>query len=210
VSDLTRTLQDAIHLVQRLGLRYLWVDSLCIVQNDEEDWLREAGRMAAVYEGSYLTIAASASKDGAGGCFVNQETQSLIRVPCNTTDPSKDHMYFGVRKDDHPARRLFDGPLHNLAWVLQEHLFARRTVQFAEDQIYWECDKYLIGQDRTDGRGIVELEVPMRSLLVCILGGFLGPECMPHLVKSPPQEKFDRADSYSWWANLVKYLVIVA
>jgi hypothetical protein len=166
--------------------------------------------MAAVYEGSYLTIAASASKDGAGGCFVNQETQSLIRVPCNTTDPSKDHMYFGVRKDDHPARRLFDGPLHNLAWVLQEHLFARRTVQFAEDQIYWECDKYLIGQDRTDGRGIVELEVPMRSLLVCILGGFLGPECMPHLVKSPPQEKFDRADSYSWWANLVKYLVIVA
>lgn len=205
VSDLTRTLQDAIHLVQRLGLRYLWVDSLCILQDDEEDWLREAGRMAAVYEGSYLTIAASASKDGSGGCFVNQETQSLIRVPCDTNDASKGHMYFGVRKDDNPVRRLFDGPLNNRAWVLQEHLFARRTVHFAEDQIYWECDKYLIGQDRSDGRGIIELNVPTRSLLICILGDFLGPECMPHLVKSPPQDKFDRGDFYSWWANLVKH-----
>lgn len=206
ISHLTKTVQDAIQVVRNLGLRYLWVDSLCIIQDDKEDWLREAGRMASVYEGSYFTIAASASKDGSGGCLVSQATKSLVRVPCEIDDASKGYMYFGVKEDKDPTKRLFDGALNKRAWVMQEHLFARRTIHFAEDQLYWECDKYLMGQERNTGdRALVEMRVPMRAFLLCILGDFLGPELMPHLVKDPPQDKFELADYHSWWLNMIEF-----
>jgi len=62
-----------------------------------------------------------------------------------------------------------------------------------------------MGQDRSNPRSTLELEIPTRALLVCMLGDFLGPTRMPHLVKVPPQEPFYRADYYSWWANAVRY-----
>jgi hypothetical protein len=204
IMELPKTIQDAVFIVRKLGLRYLWVDSLCIIQDDEDDWLREAGRMAAVYEGAYLTIAASASADGSGGCFVGRELQELVRFPNQKGDATSGHMYLGISDED-AAERMFDGPLNARAWVLQEHLFARRTVHFAADQIYWECDKFLMGQDRSNPRSILELEIPTRALLCCILGDFLGPSRMPHLVKVPPQEPFGRSAYYSWWANTIRY-----
>jgi hypothetical protein len=160
--------------------------------------------MAAVYEGAYLTIAASASTDGSGGCFMSREPQELVRLPCQKGDAASGYMYLGIVDED-AALELFHGPLNARAWVFQEHLFARRTIHFAADQMYWKCDEYLMGQDRPDARSMVELEIPTRSLLCCILGDFLGPGRMPHLAKVSPQEHFDRADYYSWWANTVRY-----
>lgn len=204
VTGFPKTIQDAIFIVRRLGLRYLWVDSLCIVQDDKTDWLREAGRMAAVYEGAYLTIAASASEDGSGGCYVDRCPQELVRVPCQKDDAAAGHMYFGV-VDKKAAEKMLRGPLNSRAWVLQEHLFARRTVHFAADQIYWECDKYIMGQDQQSCRSTLELDFPTRAFLYCILGDFLGKDRMPHLVKDPPQALFSRADYYSWWVNTIRY-----
>ena len=163
IMELPKTIQDVVFIVRKLGLRYLWVDSLCIIQDDEDDWLQEAGRMAAVYEGAYLAIAASASADGSGGCFVSREPQELVRFPCQKGDETSGHMYLGIVDED-AAERIFHGPLNARAWVLQEHLFARRTVHFAADQIYWECDKFLVGQDRSNPRSILELEIPTRAL----------------------------------------------
>ncbi|PVH86185.1 hypothetical protein DL98DRAFT_357004, partial [Cadophora sp. DSE1049] len=54
-----RVLQDAISVTRGLGIRYIWIDSFCIVQDWRADWEREAARMAGVYRDSYLTIAAS-------------------------------------------------------------------------------------------------------------------------------------------------------
>jgi hypothetical protein len=66
-TQLPKTLQDAIFLVRYLGIRYLWADCLCIVQDDKADWEREASRMADVYSNAYLTIAATrASHCGEG------------------------------------------------------------------------------------------------------------------------------------------------
>ncbi|KAK5686529.1 hypothetical protein LTS10_002649 [Elasticomyces elasticus] len=62
-SKIPRTIQDATRLTRRLGVRYLWVDALCIVQNDPDDWTTEAARMANVYEGAHLVIAATSSPD---------------------------------------------------------------------------------------------------------------------------------------------------
>jgi len=94
ITDLPNTVQDAAFVVRKLGLRYLWVDSLCIIQDDEDDWLREAGRMVAVYEGAYLTIAASVSSDGSGGCFVSRKPQEIV---CRRVRSSWSHVSWNRR-----------------------------------------------------------------------------------------------------------------
>lgn len=66
---LPRTFQDAIGLVHRLGFEYLWIDSLCTIQDDEEDWRQESSNMASIYASASLTIAATRSKDAHGGLF---------------------------------------------------------------------------------------------------------------------------------------------
>ena len=56
---LPRTFQDAIVVTRRLGFRYLWIDSLCIIQDSHEDWIRESETMQNVYANCVLTVAAS-------------------------------------------------------------------------------------------------------------------------------------------------------
>jgi hypothetical protein len=68
-SSLSKTFRDAVIVSRHLGFRYLWIDSLCIIQDDKQDWEREAARMALIYKGSQLTIAVTSSKDGSEGCF---------------------------------------------------------------------------------------------------------------------------------------------
>lgn len=66
---LPRTFQDAADFASRLGIRYLWIDSICIIQGDQGDWLRESARMYHVYGNAYLTLAASHAYDANGGLY---------------------------------------------------------------------------------------------------------------------------------------------
>jgi hypothetical protein len=68
-TELTNTFCDAIYITRSLGLDYLWIDSLCIIQDDEQDWQRESALMSRVYGGSTINIAAAGSFDGNGGCL---------------------------------------------------------------------------------------------------------------------------------------------
>ncbi|KAK7715694.1 hypothetical protein SLS63_011281 [Diaporthe eres] len=58
---LTKTFQDAVEVCRSLKIKYIWIDSLCIIQNNPEDWENEAARMADIYENAYITIAATKS-----------------------------------------------------------------------------------------------------------------------------------------------------
>jgi hypothetical protein len=69
VSLLPKTFSDAILITRKLRFRYLWIDSLCIIQDDEADWQLESKKMAKIYENSALTISASAAHDAEYGCF---------------------------------------------------------------------------------------------------------------------------------------------
>ena len=71
-SRLSATFQDAITITQGLGYRFLWIDSLCIVQDSPEDWESESALMGDIYRGSVCTISALGAEDGDGGCFVKQ------------------------------------------------------------------------------------------------------------------------------------------
>ena len=69
ITELTKTFQDAIFITRRLGFDYLWIDSLCIIQDSVEDWEAESFLMSNVYGGSTLNIAAASAIDGSKGCF---------------------------------------------------------------------------------------------------------------------------------------------
>ena len=67
IHDLSPTLRHAILVVRRLGFQYLWVDSLCIIQQSKQDWDIESGRMANIYQNSVLTIAAPQAQSSMEG-----------------------------------------------------------------------------------------------------------------------------------------------
>lgn len=207
ISILSKTAQDAIHITRELGVRYLWIDSLCIVQDDKEDWLREARCMASVYEGAYCTIAATAAKDGTMGCYVPREAQTLVCLPCQPEDLDAGNMYFGV-PDENAVEELLKGPLNSRAWVLQERLFSRRTIHFAADQVYWECDNMFVGENGIASRrsGVDHGFWTTRSLLYCVLEGILGSERMPRLSTPRPKDDFPftKKEFYTIWAQLVR------
>jgi Heterokaryon incompatibility protein (HET) len=80
-SKLPRTFQDAVQVTRDLLIRYLWIDSLCIIQDSETDWIQEAATMADVYRHSWCNIAATKAKDGRDGCFGRRDIRSVI--PCS-------------------------------------------------------------------------------------------------------------------------------
>jgi hypothetical protein len=67
LDTLPKTFQDAVCLTRNLGVRYLWIDSLCIVQDSEEDWRLQAAEMGSIYRHSWCNIAATGAKDGRDG-----------------------------------------------------------------------------------------------------------------------------------------------
>lgn len=203
VRALSKTIQDAVYVAHSLSIRYLWVDYLCIVQQDDDDFHRESRTMASVYEQASFTIAATAARNGTEGCFRRIPSQGLVTVRANPDDPASGVMYFGV-KDKSVEESIFKAPLNRRGWVLQEHLFSRRTVHFAADQMYWECNKMFVGEDRSDARDVADMKgFPTRLLVSSVLDNCRG---FQRTRQPRNQDNFDVfIDVHRSWAQLVKY-----
>jgi hypothetical protein len=79
VDQLPKTFQDAILITRRMGHKFLWIDSLCILQDDLEDWGREAVKMASISAFSSLNIAATAATDGRVERFFDRDVARVQR-----------------------------------------------------------------------------------------------------------------------------------
>ncbi|KAF5021351.1 hypothetical protein F66182_6619 [Fusarium sp. NRRL 66182] len=137
IHSLSTTFEQAVTATRKLGYRYLWIDSLCIVQDDHQDWYREAALMHKVYSNAVCNIAAAASGDSSGGLFFKRDG---IHGHC-VAQYSREG-----RVESYIDRNLFlrdiqRSPLQTRAWVEQEWLMARRTIHFAKNQVFWECDQ---------------------------------------------------------------------
>lgn len=142
---LNKTFRDTIAVTRSLGIRYLWIDSLCIIQDDASDWEREAGRMAQVYSQAYLTIAASAASDGTQGLLHEEPIGSSFQL---YDGPDGNSLNKGVSIGPAPLRfrRLIVAPLNTRAWTLQERILAPRILHYARDQIHWECREMIVSE----------------------------------------------------------------
>lgn len=154
-TGLSQNMQDAITTTVSLGFSYIWIDSLCIIQQDDKgeevgetaeiwkaDWETEARKMGSVYSGAACTIASTGSSTSTGGCFHSRSPTSL--KPCKIGVSSFNALspdWIFARRDD-----VFDfelnvdqAPLNTRGWVMQERLLSRRILHFGADMIYWEC-----------------------------------------------------------------------
>ncbi|KLU87959.1 hypothetical protein MAPG_06949 [Magnaporthiopsis poae ATCC 64411] len=141
-SDLPQLYQDAVYVTRQLGVRYLWIDSLCIIQEgDRTDWLREIKTMDRVYYNSFCNISALDAADGNDSLFHARRPDTLIpqhllvrtkerSLPCTLS-----HAEFHLWEDVDLAL------LNTRAWVLQERLLSPRILHFGRKQVYWECQQ---------------------------------------------------------------------
>ncbi|KAH9203558.1 heterokaryon incompatibility protein-domain-containing protein [Leptodontidium sp. 2 PMI_412] len=137
VEDLTRTFQDAISVTRKLGQRYLWIDSLCIIQGKDGDWATEATKMEAVFKNAYCTIAATSAKDSTEGFLNRLEEKGSQYVMVPESSHGKVYVYTSIDEDFDGD--VIQGVLNKRAWVLQERALSRRTIHFTKSQTYFEC-----------------------------------------------------------------------
>lgn len=121
---LPKTFKDALYTTKSLGLRYIWIDSLCIIQDDDSDWQREAFRVSSVYGGSHVNIAAS-SFSGAHEGFLGHPfpLDSLrARVAHKITSYSVSTV---LQLEPYRKRTWMQSGVH--IWLLELGLFRRKS-----------------------------------------------------------------------------------
>lgn len=137
-AELPKTFQEAMLFTRRSGIRYLWIDSLCIIQNDADDWFREAGRMATTYENAAITLAATASFSSQEGLYRTSVTSWHLKGSTYLRRCS-DPLFFEHQFTRNPAFLARVAPLLRRAWVLQECLISRRSLHFTPLELVFEC-----------------------------------------------------------------------
>ncbi|OAL01605.1 HET-domain-containing protein [Phaeosphaeriaceae sp. SRC1lsM3a] len=143
--DLSQTFQDAITLTRAMSFRYIWIDSLCIIQDSASDWAVESAKMASIYNNGFLTIAGTKSANGRGGLF---SPTPDIRVAGTTPEGEKYSIFFRERIDHHIDNILESAgmisseryyPLLSRAWVYQERMLSTRVLHFGRYEVFFEC-----------------------------------------------------------------------
>ncbi|KAH6629965.1 heterokaryon incompatibility protein-domain-containing protein, partial [Chaetomium sp. MPI-SDFR-AT-0129] len=146
--SLPKTFLDAMEVVRRLGHRYLWIDSLCIIQDDKKDFEVECSSMHLVYSQALCTIVAADSPDGDGGCFVprNPLMAKPYRLP-NEPDEAQVTIYpnfgpwvLGIQR----------GPVFRRGWCLQEREMSPRVLHYTRDRLMWECRECTAAEDKPE------------------------------------------------------------
>ncbi|KAK4231568.1 heterokaryon incompatibility protein-domain-containing protein [Podospora fimiseda] len=142
---LPKTLKDAVIVCRGLKIEYLWIDALCIVQDDADDWRYESAQMQEVYGNSYITIAAHQAESCVDG-FLGQQSfgqpawQRPFYVLIGTGESIKMHLPTGSE-----SWKWREGsPLMRRGWTLQEALLPRRILYYTGHELVWECDTKIL------------------------------------------------------------------
>ncbi|KAI0901056.1 HET-domain-containing protein [Annulohypoxylon nitens] len=156
LEEFPRTFREAIEVARGLEIQYIWIDSLCIIQNDPKDWEFEAGRMADVYSNAFATIFADRAIHSDDGLFQNEKdrnTPHSIRVLKYEDKNSENtarvlvqtHINTNTANFATEVRELFcqadqvESQLTGRGWILQEECLSRRRIHFTETELKWKC-----------------------------------------------------------------------
>lgn len=152
-SQLSQTVKDAFSVTRRLGLRYIWIDALCIVQDNPEDFNVEALKMSQYYGNAHLTIAAGSAAGCHDGFLVrpqvgNGEIELRYSRPEDFGTRIVEHgTVFACLGDDAFDRER--DPLDVRGWTLQESILSRRTLFFGRKQMLFRCRIATFDEDGT-------------------------------------------------------------
>jgi hypothetical protein len=150
MESLSNIFRDAVEVARQMNVRYLWIDSLCIIQNDLVDWEKESAKMGSYYSNALFNIAAVSSTDGSGGLFTSHNPPEVTPCPITVVFPSKVSIREGKKIEGFlrpssswdPVLQVAGfqrPPLWQRAWVLQERLLSSRLLMFSNMQMSWKC-----------------------------------------------------------------------
>ena len=139
LSDLPKTFQHAVTLARFVRVRYLWIDSLCIIQDSDTDWEFEATTMKDVYKHAFFTIAATGAATSDDGLYFDRDVDlaKAVTVPISWKGIPSD--IYTICHRGLSWKNISDAPLNKRAWVVQERLLSSRILHFGREQIAWEC-----------------------------------------------------------------------
>jgi hypothetical protein len=129
VDALPQNSKDAIEVTRELGIRYLWIDALCIIQDSKPDWKTEAVRMVDYYANARVTVTAldaNSSRDG----FLSRNHQGPVQI-----SPGLAIQRLPLSLSRTPEKC----PLETRGWCLQEQLLSPAVLHFSKEQVFWEC-----------------------------------------------------------------------
>lgn len=146
INIMPATLQDSIHLARALGFRYLWIDALCIIQDDPTDWAEQSATMTDIYQGCTVNIAALDALESDQGLFPKLSNHSCVVASSADSDDAKCVLALIIP----PPYSGFigDRQLGIRGWVFQETLVSAATLRCMSEGMQWECCSACY---RTDG-----------------------------------------------------------
>ncbi|KAM0426322.1 hypothetical protein ACHAPT_008362 [Fusarium lateritium] len=214
-------IQQAIQTARSLGFQYLWIDALCIIQDDEQDWDREASKMSDVYSNAELTISSLVAKDCHENLFQPRVLRVAQPVPFDYWLPKRQRPewkrgvvhqqalfpFWALSVDDAPGGFSLPGgvtvtgPISARGWTLQEQLLSTRVLYFGPGYIYWEClctmsvdaDPSTSIMSRFAGE-FADFDINRRAHLKCTVKG----------IPSPPTDDKLRETPYAIWQALLR------
>ncbi|KAK0619464.1 heterokaryon incompatibility protein-domain-containing protein, partial [Immersiella caudata] len=196
VASISQNFRDAIAATRVLGVQYLWVDSLCIIQDspEDEDWNRESVLMMDVFANAACTISATASASSQGGCF--RDRMGVLSY-CKLVTSSTSELRIQIPEERRSIREIFDSrveaaPLTRRGWVFQERLLSRRIIHFCSDMILFECNT--LQATELDPRGSNYEKVPY-----LLVGGRIQDPSSPGstTIATPVRRWYELVGAYS-------------
>jgi len=136
--SLPKRFQEAILIARGLGLQYIWIDSLCIVQDDCEDTEREISNMESVFSNAYVTISATCAVGRHVG-FLRRETPRTCHPVYIPFKSDKQCRVYLCEPIDDFRQHVEESELSRRGWIFQERALSRRILHFTSTQLYWEC-----------------------------------------------------------------------
>jgi hypothetical protein len=137
ISELPTSYKEAIIVCRSMGFRYIWIDSLCIIQDSRQDWQQEALTMKDVYQNSSLNLCASAAAENSEASFKSRDLTLIAPLEISPGWANGEIHY--ITKFDMHNEEISYSPLQSRAWVVQEYYLSHRSLSLTKSQMWWQC-----------------------------------------------------------------------
>ena len=146
MGSLPRNFRDAITIARLLTIDFLWIDSLCIIQDSIADWREQSAKMVDVYKNSTITVAATNAERSTDGFLRDRqlEVRCSLKIKEGTVSLTLRPRieWYGIPE--------IVGPLTQRAWVLQERLLPNCVLHFGGQQMMWQCRMKVLAEGYCD------------------------------------------------------------
>ncbi|KAF2671523.1 HET-domain-containing protein [Microthyrium microscopicum] len=156
MSELPRTIRDAVKVTIELGYQYLWVDRLCILQGTDseslDDWKYQCGLMEQIYGQATVTISASAVEDPEGGLFLPRRFALKVAIRETGGAWREEPVLLSCAR---PSKKSYDEePINTRAWTMQEYLLSPRVLVYSTRTVTWVCSSGFFKEPLEGNEGV--------------------------------------------------------